>query len=161
MKYLLRDGCLRNWLLAIAAVLPLGGCAEELGPEPMRTTRVRGTVKQLETPVRGGWIEFIPAEGTVGTQRSARIQENGSFEADHVPIGEVAIRLMDITVVEPFPISPKDARRIFGSFPPAIRKTIPEQPSELNLELIQELVSYQARRNAANPASSAESGTKP
>lgn len=155
MKILQLDGRRLSWCMVVAACATAAGCAEELGPEVMATTSVHGTVKQSDMPVRGGWIEFIPADGTVGDQRSARINPDGSFAADRVPVGPVAIRLMDVTIVPPFPLEPRAARRTFGSYPPAIRRVIPKQPSTLNLELIDELIAHQARLKAAAGGSGA------
>jgi len=155
MKILRLDGCRLSSFVVIAACASAAGCAEELGPEVMVTTSVHGTVKQSDLPVRGGWIEFIPADGTVGNQRSARINSDGSFAADRVPVGSVAIRLMGITIVPPFPLEPRAAQRTFGSYPPAIRRVIPKEPSTLNLELIDELIAHQARLKAAAGGSGA------
>jgi hypothetical protein len=149
MKILHHDRNRFGWWVIVAGCAATAGCAEELGPEVMTTTSVHGTIKQADLPIRGGWIEFIPADGTVGDQRSARIDSDGSFSADRVPVGPVAIRLVDITIVPPFPLEPRAARRMFGSYPPAIRRVIPKGPSELNLELLDELIAHQARLKAA------------
>jgi hypothetical protein len=149
----MRSSSLGTWLPNLLASAFLGlvvtGCAEELGPEPMRTTSVRGTIHQSNRPISGGWIEFIPADGTVGNQRSAVIGPDGSFSADRVPIGSVAIRLIDVNVVPPFPTSPETARRIFSGFPPPIRRTISENPKPLSIDLLDELIVFQTRRNAS------------
>lgn len=134
-----------GWFVIAAGCAAAIGCSEELGPEVMRTTQVRGVVRQGETPVRGGWIEFIPDEGTVGVQRSAPIGADGAFSIDRAPVGPVAIRLLDVPITAPFPIEPRAARRTFGSFPPAIRRVIPDQPTVLDLELIEELIAHRAR----------------
>jgi hypothetical protein len=134
--------------LALVAMLP--GCSEELGPEPMRTTSVHGKITQGGRPIQdGGWIEFIPADGTVGTERSCEIQADGTFSTDRVPVGMVAIRLVGLTIRPPFPMEPRDARRFFGSFPPKIRRTIPDKPSELDIELIDAMVTFRSLQNAA------------
>ena len=39
------------------------GCSEELGPERMVVTRVKGVVRDGRSPVSAGWIEFFPVEG--------------------------------------------------------------------------------------------------
>ncbi len=72
----------------------LAGCGEELGPEAMPTVPVNGRVHVRGRPVGGGWIEFRPVEGTVGLPRSARLEADGTFLADRIPVGRVAIRLV-------------------------------------------------------------------
>jgi hypothetical protein len=78
--------------LALSALVALG-CREELGPEPMPTTRVVGRVHIRSTPVGGGWIEFFPVDGTIGKMRSARLRPDGTFEADSVAVGRNAIQI--------------------------------------------------------------------
>jgi hypothetical protein len=134
--------------LAMLGILP--GCSEELGPELMRTTSVHGKITQGGRPIEnGGWLEFIPVDGTVGTERSCRIQPDGTFSSDRVPVGTVGIRLVDLTIHPPFPMEPREARRFFGSFPPKIRRTIPAQPSELDIELIDAMVAFKALQNSS------------
>src|SRR5947209_4945853 len=82
---------LRSALLIGAALLPVG-CSEELGPVPMPVARVHGVVTEGHRPVAGGWIEFMPVDGTVGNLRSARLEPDGSFAADRVAVGVNAIR---------------------------------------------------------------------
>ena len=147
-------------LLVVIAGLLAAGCAEELGPEVMRTTSVHGKITQGGRPIGGGWIEFIPADGTVGNLRSARIKADGTFSADRVPVGSVAVRLLDIDVEAPFPAKPRTARGIFASYT-AIRRKIPEQPSELNIDLFDALVESQARQAKAAVAASGDSGAQP
>ena len=151
--------------LAIAAVvLALGsswGCSEELGPEVMRTTSVHGKITQTGRAIDGGWIEFLPADGTVGNLRSAQIKPDGTFSADRVPIGSVAIRLLDVNIIPPFPVNARTARGVFASYT-AIRRRIPEQPSELNIDLLDALIESQARKaKAAAAASGDDSGAQP
>lgn len=82
-------------VLALGA-LALAGCAEELGPEPMKTVRVTGRVTLDGKPVGPGWLEFQPIDGTVGRLTSARLDRSGTFRADRVPEGRVAMRLAGI-----------------------------------------------------------------
>jgi hypothetical protein len=81
--------------MIVGAALLAGGCAEELGPVAMPVTRVRGVVKAGQRPVAGGWIEFVPADGTVGMLRSAPVRADGTFDTDGVAVGTNAIRLVD------------------------------------------------------------------
>ena len=82
-------------MLLMGIALFLVGCARTLGPVPMPMARVRGVVHDGNGPVSGGWIEFMPVDGTVGNLRSARLGPDGSFDAEGVPVGEVAIRLVN------------------------------------------------------------------
>ena len=84
----------------LVAATTLVGCAEELGPEPMPTASINGRVHVRGRPVGGGWIEFRPVGETVGLQRSARLLADGTFRADRVAVGLLAIRV----VHPPFPL---------------------------------------------------------
>src|SRR4051794_29163276 len=87
-----RSGLMGVVLLAVAS----GGCSEELGPERFEMTRVEGTVGLAGMPITSGWVEFLPTAGTRGNLRSAPIRKDGSFAADDVPVGPVAIALADV-----------------------------------------------------------------
>ena len=54
-------------------------------------------------------------DGTVGNLRSARIQPDGSFEADAVAVGENALRLVNA------PIRMPGGDQLFGQFTTPIR----------------------------------------
>jgi hypothetical protein len=110
-----------SWLHSIAlAWLAFGlpGCSEELGPERLIVTHVKGIVSHGKTPVSGGWVEFLPVEGTVGKLRSARIRSDGSFEAERVPVGLNLIRLANA------PLGSIGAERLFGSYRSPIRRNV-------------------------------------
>jgi len=133
------------------------GCSEELGPERFPTTRVAGIVVEGGRPIAGGWIEFIPTDGTVGNIRSARIGRDGSFQADRVAIGENVIRLVNA------PINMPGGEKLFGQFSSPVRRKIPLEPDgRLAIDLLEEAVRYQATRprpathGAGNFASGAE-----
>lgn len=84
-----------TWGRLLAAILVAAtGCAEEIGPEPMPTAPVAGRVFLSGRPLSGGWLEFLPVEGTVGRLRSARIGPDGTFRAAGVAEGTVAIRVV-------------------------------------------------------------------
>jgi hypothetical protein len=106
------------WFALACLALALQGCSEELGPEQMDVTRVHGVVKRGHSPVSAGWIEFFPVEGTVGKLRSARIRRDGSFEAEHVPVGLNLIRLANA------PLGSVGAEQLFGSYRSTIRRTV-------------------------------------
>ncbi|MGZ3301945.1 MAG: hypothetical protein ACXWPK_19000 [Isosphaeraceae bacterium] len=134
------------------------GCSEELGPERFPTTRVAGIVVEGGRPVAGGWIEFIPTDGTVGNIRSARIGRDGSFQADRVAIGENVIRLVNA------PINMPGGEKLFGQFSSPVRRKIPLEPDgPLAIDLLEEAVRYQATRPrpAAHSASNFASGAEP
>ncbi|MGB2611377.1 MAG: hypothetical protein WBC80_20555 [Isosphaeraceae bacterium] len=134
------------------------GCSEELGPERFPTTRVAGIVVEGGRPVAGGWIEFIPTDGTVGNIRSARIGRDGSFQADCVAIGENVIRLVNA------PINMPGGEKLFGQFSSPVRRKIPLEPDgPLAIDLLEEAVRYQATRPrpAAHSASNFASGAEP
>ena len=134
------------------------GCSEELGPERFPTTRVAGIVVEGGRPVAGGWIEFIPTDGTVGDIRSARIGRDGSFQADRVAIGENVIRLVNA------PINMPGGEKLFGQFSSPIRRKIPLEPDgRLAIDLLEEAVRYQATRPrpAGHGASNFASGAEP
>src|SRR5262249_9533599 len=132
------------------------GCSEELGPIPLRVTRVRGVARQGLQPLSKGWIEFIPVEGTVGNLRSARLRSDGSFETDKVAVGKNLIRFVTA------PIESKAMAGLFGSFASPIRRVIPEQPGEpLDIDLYQEVIRFQGARSRAAAADTTGPGPAP
>lgn len=102
-------------LFALGAV----GCADELGPVPFPTASVSGKVVSAGSPVGGGWLEFLPVEGTIGNFRSAPLGRDGSFSMDRAPVGRVAARL----VHPPGNVLIPGAVRSFGS---PVRFEVPE-----------------------------------
>jgi hypothetical protein len=133
-------GLLRR--LTIAGLsLGLTGCAEELGPVPMRVARVRGVVREGSRPVSGGWIEFFPVDGTIGNLRSARLRADGSFDADGVAVGKNLIRLVNAKMESPL------AYR-FRSFASPIRRQIPQPGGEpITVDLFEETLRVQTTRS--------------
>lgn len=77
----------------------VSGCAEELGPETFRTTSIHGRVTVANRSLGPGWLEIMPVDGTTGLLRSARVEPDGTFRADRVPVGEVAMRLVGFPAV--------------------------------------------------------------
>ena len=145
------------FLLLLGLLAP--GCSEELGPERFPTTRVAGIVVEGGRPVAGGWIEFIPTDGTVGNIRSARIGRDGSFQADRVAIGENVIRLVNA------PINMPGGEKLFGQFSSPVRRKIPLEPDgPLAIDLLEEWMRYHQAtcpRPATNGASNFASGAEP
>jgi hypothetical protein len=151
-----QPGALICSIFAIMLAVLGSGCSEELGPERMPITHVSGVVLEGGSPVGGGWIEFIPVEGTVGNFRSARLRPDGSFEANKVAVGENALRLVNA------PIKTPGWARLFGAFTTPIRRMIPERPRKpLKIDLVEELILYQKSHSQASDRALRETGTAP
>ncbi len=125
----------------------MNGCANELGPESLATTRVEGAIRIAGRPVSSGWVEFLPAEGAMGNLRSASISRDGSFGVDGVPQGRVVVRLVGVygppipTMVGAVDLS------TFRSFQSPIRRLIEDKTTQrLDLDLAQEAEAQQRRR---------------
>ncbi len=126
--------------LALLALLSSAGCREELGPVRFRTTRVTGIVRLGSRPVGGGWVEFHPAEGTVGNLRSAPVAPDGTFAVDRVPVGVNQVGFQDIAVDPAL-------GRIFHPLSSPIRRTIPEGPSaRIEIDLLEEAIRFDKTR---------------
>ncbi len=127
--------------LLMMVLLLLTGCREELGPELFPTTTVSGLVVEGGRSVSGGWIEFVPVDGTVGDIRSARLGADGSFHADRVAIGKNALRFVNA------PIHVPGGAFLFAQFATPVRREIPARPSTpLHIDLLEEAVRFQASR---------------
>jgi hypothetical protein len=125
----------------------LSGCGEELGRDPFVTTPVKGRVHIGPKPVGGGWIEFVPFDGAVGTLRSAPIRPDGSFEADAIAVGSNAVGIVG---------APLDAgyRRLFDTLGTPIRRVIPgNRPAVLvlDIDLEDEYIHWRARAVRIDP----------
>jgi hypothetical protein len=135
------------WFRSISlASLALGaaGCADELGPVSMAVAPVKGVVTNGRIPVRNGWIEFIPIDGTVGNPYSARIREDGSFEAARVAVGMNLIRMAHVS------LGSNVAERVFGAYHSPIHRVIAPQSTEpLVINLIDESVRHRMRPPAS------------
>jgi hypothetical protein len=142
--------------MLLAATLLLTGCSEELGPVPMPVTRVRGVVTEGPRPVAGGWIEFIPVDGTVGNLRSARLGSDGSFDADGVAIGANLIRLVEARIETPPFV------RMFGSFASPIRCVIAaDSHAALRIDLVEEAARAREKRARDRAGAAAPAGGVP
>jgi hypothetical protein len=129
------------WPIGTAVVLALAsGCGEELGPVRFRTTRVAGVVREGSRPVRGGWVEFLPVEGTVGNVRSAPIRGDGTFAAEGVAVGRNAIGIAGA------PLNPALSHD-FHPFRTPIRRDIPAGlETRLSIDLYEEAFRARERR---------------
>jgi hypothetical protein len=146
---------LRCALLIAAALLP-AGCAEELGPVPMPVARVHGVLTEGHRAISGGWIEFIPVDGTVGNLRSARLEPDGSFDADGVAVGVNAIRLVDA------PIESPAHGRLFSTYASPIRRAISADPSQtFHIDLVEEAIRAREKRSRGPAGTSATTGEGP
>jgi hypothetical protein len=90
--------------------------------------------------VGGGWIEFWPADGTVGNLRSAPISPDGRFEATGVAVGTNAVGLVDA------PIRLPGGRQLFYSHASPIRRVIGPGP-HVRVEI--DVLSEAARQHEA------------
>jgi hypothetical protein len=131
----------------------VAGCKEELGPEHLSTARVSGVIREGDRPVAGGWIEFLPVDGTVGNQRSARIRPDGFFAADKVPVGENALRLVNA------PLEFPGNAMLFGAFTTPLRRRIPEGGGEpLAIDLVDEALRFQSSVQRARERTPRDTG---
>jgi hypothetical protein len=122
----------------------------------MRVARVSGVVKQGKRPVCGGWIEFIPVDGTLGNLRSARLRPDGRFDVDGVAVGRNAIRLVDARI-ESMPVVGR-----FSQFTTPIRRVIAEHPSApLKIDLAEEAVRFEQQQRQALSVSPPATGEGP
>jgi hypothetical protein len=136
------------WIYFVTA-----GCKEELGPERMPVARITGVVREGTKPVAGGWIEFIPVDGTVGNLCSAKLNAHGAFDAHRVAIGVNLIRLVNA------PLTTPGAAKIFGAFQSPIRREIVAQPSEpLSIDVVEELIRYRSSRGSPAVSESGKTG---
>ena len=145
-----------GWALLVGVVALMGGCSEELGPVPMPVARVRGIVTEGDRPVSGGWIEFIPVDGTIGNLRSAPLRRDGQFDTDGVAIGTNAIRLVHASIAT----RPFQGR--FGAFTSPIRRQITAGSSAaIRIDLVEEAARDRAARARAAAGASPPTGEGP
>jgi hypothetical protein len=144
------------WLCSISAALVplcLPGCSHVFGPEQMTVTRVSGYVKNNGAPVKRGWIEFVPIDGTVGKICSGKIQADGSFEIAYVPVGMNLIRLANA------PLGSAGAERLFGRYQSPIRRVVREHATEpVVIEIIDESLRYQLKKSGGASFEARKSG---
>jgi len=120
----------------------------------MPVASIRGKVTENGRPVGGGWIEFVPVDGTVGKLRSARLHADGTFQADHVAVGLNLVRLVNIDIGD------VNAKWLFEAFHSPIRRMIPAQSgASLTIDLVAEwnlfAKEYKAQRSSMSPAQDA------
>ena len=141
-------------LITLAAV----GCSEEWGPEPIRTTTVRGRIVRGSRPIGSGWVEIAPVDGTRGGLRTGPLRPDGSFEIGSVGIGRVLIGLVRAPV-GPLPTSGglTDGASYFHSYSSPIRRPIrPDAAVPLVIDLDREVAGVQQDGRGSAPG-----GTEP
>jgi hypothetical protein len=115
----------------------LAGCAEELRPEAFRTTTITGRVTVGGRAYGPGWLEMMPVDGTTGHLRSAPVGRDGSFRAEGVPVGEVAMRLVGFPPVGTgVPTTDRflqEVRQVYG-----IRRKVPPAGGAVAIELAED-----------------------
>jgi hypothetical protein len=146
--------------LALCLALPVfgAGCREELGPVAFRTTRVRGLIVEGGRPVGGGWVVFIPSDGTVGNLRTAPVGRDGRFVVSGVAVGRNHIGLDNA------PIRLPDGRQTFTPLSsPIVREITPGAEVTLpTIDLLEEAIRHQkakAELEAGAEAQDAEGRT--
>jgi hypothetical protein len=143
------DSSCRHHAFSRLVTLGLGlvatGCAEELGPIPMPVARVRGLVTEGQYPVSGGWIEFIPVDGTIGNPRSARLHDDGSFQVDKAAVGINLVRIVNGR------FRSLAAAQLFTPTTSPIRRRILPHPVDtpLRIDLVEEAIQYQRSQASA------------
>lgn len=151
-------GLIGRGLIAATA----SGCAEELGPEVFATTKVEGTIRIGGRPVSAGWVEFQPVDGTRGNLRSAPIRPDGSFSADRVPVGQVAVGLAGVRgPAIPTGLGPVELRAFRAPQTP-IRVVIPPgASSRLDVDLADQADAFLRRSQAMKRRREAPEGRTP
>ena len=95
-------------------------------------------------------------DGTIGNLRSAPLRPDGTFDADGVAIGTIAIRLVNAR------IEAAHLRRLFSAFTSPIRRRIPENPSApLNIDLLEEAIQFQQERQPGHGRCASATGEGP
>jgi hypothetical protein len=122
----------------------------------MPVARVKGVVKEGRQAVGGGWIEFIPVDGTIGKLRSARLNADGSFEATRVAVGVNAVRIVNARIESPV------IAQVVGAFTTPIRRVVSKDGREIFIDLLEETVQFQASLSTLTKArgSAAVKGTR-
>ena len=139
-------------LLALIALAAMG-CSEEWGPEPIRTTTVRGRIIRGTRPIGSGWVEIAPVDGTRGRLRTGPLRPDGSFEIASVGVGRVLIGLVRA------PVGPLatpggliDGAAYFHSFSSPIRRVIcPDAAVPLVIDLDREVAGIREDGRASTP----------
>jgi hypothetical protein len=114
------------------------GCSNAFHPPAIETTRVSGRVVEGGRPVRGGWIEFAPVDGTVGNMRAGPIGRDGRFIVHGAPVGLTRVGVEGSTVALP------NWRFVFGPLGSTIRRRTTAGSCEVTIDLLDELARARA-----------------
>ncbi len=99
---------------------------------------MRGYIHAADKPVAGGWVEFLPIDGTVGNFRVAPIDRAGRFEIDGVGVGRHVVGLAHTDLEQPF-------ASLFDTFRTPVRRVIPAGDLyDLDLDLVAEATRIEA-----------------
>jgi hypothetical protein len=127
------------WAFLLAIISGLVGCGHVLGPEAMPVATVTGVVTEGTRRVGGGWIEFVPVDGTIGKLRSARLKSDGTFEATRVAVGVNLVRFVNARIESPV------VARVVGGFSSPIRRTVSRDDHQaISIDLLEEILRFQA-----------------
>jgi hypothetical protein len=121
----------------------------------MPVATVKGVVTEGRRQVGGGWIEFVPVDGTIGNRRSARLNADGTFEATGVPVGVDLVRIVNARVESPV------IARVVSDFASPIRRVVSgEDHQSISIDLLEETVRFQASLSSRTgaPGSAAAQG---
>jgi hypothetical protein len=141
-------------IAAAAAALGAFGCRDELGPERFPTATVSGVVLKSGEPIPGGWVEFLPTDGTAGHLRTARIEPDGTFRADGVAVGPNVVHLVDA------PGLPPGGAAVLSNTAAIRREVAAGSNAPMRIDAIEELLRYQKTMSSATP-SPREGGPRP
>ena len=88
----------------------------------------------------GGWIEFLPTEGTVGVMRSGRIHRDGTFDIDRVALGTNSVGIFGANFT-------REYSHMFDTLSTPIRRVISDCSSKsIDVDLMVEWARYQMLR---------------
>ncbi len=109
------------------------GCSEEWRDVSISTTTVNGRITYRGRPISGGWIELLPAEGSLGYLRSSPLDADGRFQIERVSEGVHVVRVVN----PPFSLTsvgPVEARSRFET-PMSPARVMVREGDELLIEL--------------------------
>jgi len=132
-------------LVGVSSALVGLSCDEEIGPPEFATASVSGRITLAGEPLSGGWLEFLPVDGTVGRLRSAPIDSQGRFRAKRVAVGVNGLRVVGVA------LPPEDRQRFGQAY--LMRRAVPASGLEaIEIDLIEERARIQARMRAQTEA---------
>ncbi|WP_169979163.1 hypothetical protein [Tautonia rosea] len=118
-----------GWCLATLVLS--AGCDQEWGPDGIPSAEVSGRIHCTGDPLTRGWLEFIPVDGTIGRLKSVSIRPDGTFLAEGVAPGVVAIRVVAADL-------PGPEYSLFGQIYLIRREIRDAQANQIDIDLEQE-----------------------